>query len=145
MNRYVITFPFQGEYQFAYFTANQLANAVLPCTDDILSFKCENEEEDFTYPITINGNKKYEVTFTPDKPQCVNIYNAYDEDGEEYDPSCLWDEIYEMDDDQKAFLMFRDSDFCQFLWQNGIGDLHEGNFGYYKGCAVIVDFAGFQG
>lgn len=83
MNKYCITFPFMGEYQFAYFTANQLANAVLPCTDDILDFKCENKDQDFTYPLTINGNKKYEVTFTPDKPQCVNIYDAYDENGNE--------------------------------------------------------------
>ena len=48
-----------------------------------------------------------------------------------------------MDDDQKAFLMFRDSGFCQFLWQNGIGDLHEGNFGYIGSRMVIVDFSGW--
>lgn len=77
MNKYCITFPFQGEYQFAYLTANQLANAVLPCTDDILDFKCDNEGEDFCYPITVN-NINYEVTFVNDKPQYVNIYYAFD-------------------------------------------------------------------
>ena len=73
------------------------------------------------------------------------LRDGYEEDGEEYDPDRLWDEIDGMDDDEKAFLMFRDSGFCQFLWQNGIGDLHEGNFGYYRGCAVIIDFSGFAG
>ena len=73
------------------------------------------------------------------------LRDGYDEDGEEYDPDCLWDEIDGMDDDQKAFLMFRDSELCSFLWENGIGDLHEGNFGYYRGCAVIIDFSGYMG
>ena len=82
MNKYCITFPFMGEYQFAYVTANQLANAVLPCTDDILDFKCETPDEDFNYRISCKG-KSYDVTFTPDKPHCVNIYDAYDDDGVE--------------------------------------------------------------
>ena len=73
------------------------------------------------------------------------LRDGYDEDGEEYDPDCLWAEIDGMDDDQKAFLMFRNSELCNFLWENGIGDLHEGNFGYFKGCPVIVDFSGFAG
>lgn len=81
MNKYCITFPFQGEYQFAYLTANQLANAVLPNTDDILDFRFDNEGEDFCYPITVK-NKQYEVVFTPDKPQYVNVYYTYDENGE---------------------------------------------------------------
>ena len=73
------------------------------------------------------------------------LRDGYDEDGEEYDPERLWDEVYNLDDDEKAFLMFRDSAFCRFLWENGIGDLHEGNFGYHKGGAVIIDFAGYKG
>ena len=73
------------------------------------------------------------------------LRDSYDEDGEEYDPDRLWDEIDGMDDDEKAFLMFKDSGFCHFLWQNDIGDLHEGNFGYLKGCPVIVDFSGYKG
>ena len=81
MNKYVIAFPFQGEYQFAYLNANQLANAVLPCTEDILDFKCENEGQDFNYRIYVKG-KEYDVTFTTDKPHCVNIYDAFDDDGE---------------------------------------------------------------
>ena len=81
MNKYCLAFPFMGEYQFAYFNANQLANAVLPCTEDVLDFKCENEGEDFNYRIHVKG-KEYDVTFTTDKPHCVNIYDAFNEDGE---------------------------------------------------------------
>lgn len=81
MNKYCITFPFQGEYHFAYLTANQLANAVLPHTDDILDFICNNDGEDFCYSISVK-NKQYEVVFTPDKPQYVNVYYTYDENGE---------------------------------------------------------------
>ena len=36
------------------------------------------------------------------------LRDRYDEDGEEYDPDCLWDEIDCMDDDEKAFLSFHD-------------------------------------
>ena len=73
------------------------------------------------------------------------LRDGYDEDGEEYDCDLLWDEVYDLDDDEKAFLMFQNRALCHFLWENEIGDLHEGNFGYYKGCAVIIDFSGFKG
>ena len=74
---------------------------------------------------------------------CKYGYSA--EDGEEYDPDHLWDELDCLDDDEKAFLSFRDSAFCTFLWDNGIGDLHEGNFGYIGNRMVIVDFSGRHG
>ena len=73
------------------------------------------------------------------------LRDGYEEDGEEIDCDRLWDEVYNLEDDEKAFLMFRDGALCRFLWENGIGDLHEGNFGYFKGCPVIVDFSGFAG
>ena len=72
------------------------------------------------------------------------LRDQYDEDGEEYDCDSLWNEIYDMDDDQKAMLMFGDQELCQFLWNNRIGDLHEGNFGYIGGKCVIIDFSGFH-
>lgn len=72
------------------------------------------------------------------------LRNQYDEDGEEYDPDTIWDAIDCMDDEEKAFLSFRDSALCNFLWNNGIGDLHEGNFGYIGGRMVIVDFSGWH-
>jgi hypothetical protein len=73
------------------------------------------------------------------------LRDDYEEDGEEYDAECLWDEINDMDDDQKAFLSFHNNALCNFLWKNRITDLHEGNFGYIRGCLVIVDFSGYQG
>ena len=73
------------------------------------------------------------------------LRDRYDEDGEEYDCDSLWNEIYDMEDDQKIMLMFGDQELCQFLWDNRIGDLHEGNFGYIGGKCVIIDFSGFHG
>ena len=73
------------------------------------------------------------------------LRDSYDEDEEEYDVDRLWNEIDNMDDDEKAFLMFQDNELCHFLFEHRINDLHEGNFGYIRGCAVIVDFSGFRG
>ena len=73
------------------------------------------------------------------------LRDEYEEDGEEYDPDRIYDEIDCMDDDQKAFLTFRNSELCAFLWENRITDLHEGNFGSIGGKMVIVDFSGYQG
>ena len=73
------------------------------------------------------------------------VKDQHDEDGEEYDPDHLWDELDCLDDDEKAFLSFRDNAFCTFLWDNGIGDLHEANFGYIGDRMVIVDFSGWRG
>ena len=60
MNKYTITFPFQGEYQYVYITANQMANAVLDSTDDILDFRFNNDGQDFEQRLTIK-DKKYDV------------------------------------------------------------------------------------
>lgn len=73
------------------------------------------------------------------------LRDQYDEEGEDYDPDRLWDEIDGMDDDERAMLMFGDGRFCRFLWEHEVGDLHEGNFGYINGCVVLVDFSGFKG
>ena len=73
------------------------------------------------------------------------LRDQYDEDGEEYDCDSLWNEIYDMEDDQKAMLMFGDMALCEFLSDNRIGDLHEGNFGYIGGKCVIIDFSGYFG
>lgn len=73
------------------------------------------------------------------------LRDQYDEEGAEYDPDCLWDEIDCMEAEDKARLCFGDEALCSFLWENKVGDLHEGNFGYIRGCLVIVDFAGYMG
>ena len=73
------------------------------------------------------------------------LRDQYDEDGEEYDPDCLWDELNCMEAEDKARLCFCDEALCNFLWEHNVGDLHEGNFGYIQGCLVIVDFSGYCG
>ena len=73
------------------------------------------------------------------------LRDQYDEEGAEYDPDCLWDEIDCMEAEDKARLCFGDEALCTFLWEHAVGDLHEGNFGYIRGCLVIVDFSGYQG
>ena len=73
------------------------------------------------------------------------LRDQYEEDGEEYDCDFLWNEVYNLDDDEKAMLMFGDVALCEFLSDHRIGDLHEGNFGYIGGRCVIVDFSGYHG
>lgn len=73
------------------------------------------------------------------------LRNQYDEDGEEYDPDRLRDELDCMEAEDKAQLCFNDEALCNFLCEHRVGDLHEGNFGYIRGCLVIVDFSGYQG
>lgn len=79
MNKYTIAFPFQGEYQYVYITANQMANAVLDKTDDILDFRLNNYGQDFEQRLTIN-KKEYDVTFNNDNPRYFNVYDV-DEEG----------------------------------------------------------------
>ena len=73
------------------------------------------------------------------------LRDQYEEDGEEYDCDSLWNMVYDLEDEEKAMLMFHDPELCEFLSDNRIGDLHEGNFGYIGGKCVIVDFSGFHG
>ena len=79
MNKYTITFPFQGEYQYVYITANQMANAVLDSTDDILDFRFNNDGQDFEQRLTIK-DKKYDVTFNSNNPRCFNVYDVDEDD-----------------------------------------------------------------
>lgn len=74
-----------------------------------------------------------------------SLRDRYEENGELYDVDELWDIIYDMDDYEKAMLTFGDGELANFLQENKIGDLHEGNFGYICGHMVIVDFSGFIG
>ena len=50
-----------------------------------------------------------------------------------------------MDDWEKAQLCFHDENLCNFLMDNRVGDLHEGNFGYIDDRMVIVDFSVWRG
>ena len=73
------------------------------------------------------------------------LRDTYEEDEEEYDEEDLWSQIEDMDDDEKAFLSFRDSKLCEFLRRYNITDLHEGNFGYIGDHMVICDYSGYAG
>lgn len=73
------------------------------------------------------------------------LRDQYDEEGAEYDVDNLWNEIDDMDSLDKAFLCFGDNQLCGFLSEYRVNDLHEGNFGYIRGCMVIIDMAGFEG
>ena len=73
------------------------------------------------------------------------LRDRYEEDGEEYDCDSLWNMVYDLEDEEKAMLMFHDPALWEFLSDYRIGDLHEGNFGYIGGKCVIVDFSGFHG
>lgn len=73
------------------------------------------------------------------------LAERYDYYGEEYTDSEIWDVIYDMDDCEKVMLCFGDEDLADFLMENHIGDLHEGNFGYIGDHLVIVDFSGYRG
>ena len=55
----------------------------------------------------------------------------------------IWAEIDEMCDSEKAELSFHDEELVNFLCENHINDLHEGNFGYIGDRMVIVDFSGY--
>lgn len=68
----------------------------------------------------------------------------YDEDDDDFN-SRIWDAVYDMDDIQRADFTFDNSAFTDFLINNGIGDLHEGNFGYIGNRTVIIDFSGWRG
>ena len=73
------------------------------------------------------------------------LRDSYEESEEEYDDNDLWNEIDSMDDDDRAYLTFHDHELVEFLRENHINDLHEGNFGYIGDRMVIVDFSGWRG
>lgn len=119
---------------------------------------CRAEEADLAhyFPETIYLGKFYGRAFYAqqmaecDEDQVTSdwydrLCEQYEKDGEDYDPNYLWDEVYEMEAEDKARLCFCDEALCVFLWEHKVGDLHEGNFGYIQGRMVIIDFSGFEG
>ena len=73
------------------------------------------------------------------------LRDKYDEEGEEYDCDRLWDEVYELEDEERAYLLFGNQKLVKFLKEHDIGDLHEGNFGASGDHLVICDFSGWIG
>lgn len=72
------------------------------------------------------------------------ICDGYVEEGNDYDSDCVWDEVDALDDWERVELLFGDRELCQFLWDNDINDLHEGNFGWIGDKIVIIDFSGWR-
>ena len=73
------------------------------------------------------------------------LCDQYLDRGEEYDCDTVWSEVDDLEDNERVSLFFDDEDLTDFLREHRINDLHEGNFGYFDGCKVIVDFSGFRG
>lgn len=55
-----------------------------------------------------------------------------------------WDAADNLEDDVRAMLLFDDEALVDFLLENCVNDLHEGNFGYIDGELVIIDFSGWR-
>ena len=72
------------------------------------------------------------------------LTTRYEDSGDEYDSDCIWSEVDDLDDWERALLLFGDESLCSFLNEHRVGDLHEGNFGYIGGRLVIVDFSGWH-
>lgn len=73
------------------------------------------------------------------------LCDEYEECGEEYNDDDIWNVVYDLADEEKVSLCFHDEELLDFLSENRIGDLHEGNFGYIGDRMVIVDFSGWRG
>ena len=98
------------------------------------------------------GGQEYFVQFAADCDEervtsdwFERLSDSYLDNGEEVDSDRIWNEIDDLDSEDKARLVFGDEELCDFLSENRINDLHEGNFGYIKGCMVIIDFSGYAG
>lgn len=55
-----------------------------------------------------------------------------------------WDAADNLEDDVRAMFLFDDEALVDFLLENCVNDLHEGNFGYIDGELVIIDFSGWR-
>lgn len=74
MNRYCLTFPFKGVYEFVYLNANEMANHMLGDTDDILEFiGDETLEQSFEHTFT-RGDESYLVDFAYNDCTKFNVY-----------------------------------------------------------------------
>lgn len=80
MNKYYVAFLFKGEYHFANFTANQLANATLPHGDDMSDFLFHTEGQNFTSIIYHEG-KEYEVVFSLNGARMLSVYDTEENGG----------------------------------------------------------------
>lgn len=79
MNRYYVTFVFQGGHYFVNFSANRLANELLGDTDDIAEFKYQSNPSQYE-PMSFRAKDghEYDVDFTIGNPYALSVYNPAD-------------------------------------------------------------------
>lgn len=71
-------------------------------------------------------------------------YEPWDEDEDEDDMNDhIWDMIYDLEDEERSYMVYNDYRLTNFLTEYCINDLHEGNYGYIDGRLVIIDFSGY--
>lgn len=75
------------------------------------------------------------------------IYNSlkhrYDSSNMKYDEDCLWDELDNLEADERVDLLYNDEELVCFILERHINDLHCGNFGIKGDHYVIIDYCGF--
>ena len=76
-NKYHLTFPFKGKYQFITVDANEMANSILPPTDDY----SDMEESQQKKHILHEDGKQYEAIFDYFNSKVLNVYVCDDEGG----------------------------------------------------------------
>lgn len=72
MNKYTFTILFNNHWYFLKFTANQLANSVLPHDDDILEWVCPDNDQNFGVVFKGVDGVEYEATW--EEPGKLSIY-----------------------------------------------------------------------
>lgn len=81
MNIYSIAFPFDGEYFYANFDANMIANHVLmDMCGDYLADLCTEHNQWFDFTFT-HKNSKYKATFSI-YGNTISVYELSDDDDE---------------------------------------------------------------
>ena len=75
------------------------------------------------------------------------IYNSlrarYKSSDNDVDDDCLWDEVEELDAEERVELLYNDDALVRFIWECRINDLHCGNFGIKDDHYVMLDYSGF--
>lgn len=75
-NIYTITFPFNGEFHYAVFDANMIANiAIQDIASDAIADMNTEYNQWFKHRF-INGGKHYMATFAYDTVKCLNIFEC---------------------------------------------------------------------
>lgn len=92
----------------------------------------------------VDGVKFYwQEKVTVDEEEICRLSGCVSEDdnGEEYIDT---DEFDDMCDDKRVEMLFNDKQLEEFIEENGINDLHSGNWGWTKdGRIVALDYSGF--